>query len=291
MRGVISALVTPFDRKDEVDFFSLEGYLKSHFSEGPEWVLALGSTAEANLMTQAERDQVAKFVLKLAKAQGVKVMIGVSESSTSQAIDQCVHYQSLGADAILLVTPYYVKAQALGQLAHFQQVASQVNMPLMIYNVPGRTGVNLPLDVIAQLFEHDNIIGIKEATGDADRMKHLIDIKGKKSILSGDDETCQQSILMGADGVISVLSNYQPEVFTKMWLNRNDSAFQEQWHQSYAFWIHAMSTLSPNPVVIKALLSEKGLMQPNVRLPLVGLNQIDHLKMREDTLRVFSHPL
>ena len=291
MHGVISALVTPFDKNGQVDFSALELFLNWQFSFEPSWVLALGSTAEANLLDQSERDQVANHIIQSAKRHGIKVMVGVSELSTSQAISQSKHYHSMGADAILLVTPYYIKAQPLGQLAHFQQVACQADVPIMIYNVPGRTGVNLPIETIEELMDHENIIGIKEATGDMERMQQLIKIKGRKKVFSGDDETCQESVQMGADGVISVLSNYQPKIFMDMCLNRTDQAFQEQWHQRFSFWIHQMSTLNPNPVVIKALLSEKGLMQPDVRLPLVGLSQSDHQVMCQETLKVFSHPL
>jgi len=149
----------------------------------------------------------------------------------------------------------------------------------------------LPVETIADLMNHENIIGIKEATGDMNRMQQLIEIKGKKAVFSGDDETCQQSVLMGADGVISVLSNYCPKIFMDMCLNQGDQNFQDQWHQQYSFWIHQMSTLNPNPVVIKALLSQKGLMQPDVRLPLVGLSQANHRRMCEATLKVFNHPL
>ncbi len=291
MHGVISALVTPFDRHGEVDFEALELYLKWQFSFKPSWVLALGSTAEANLLTQKERDKVAEFIIDLASCHEVKVLVGVSELSTAQAISQSLHYQALGADAILLVTPYYIKAQMLGQLAHFQEVACHTELPIVIYNVPSRTGVNLPVQVITQLFEHDRIIGIKEATGDMERMRQLIEIRGNKYVFSGDDETCQASIMMGADGVISVLSNFQPKIFHDMWLNQKEKVFQEQWYQKYAYWIHRMSTLNPNPVVIKALLSEKGLIEPSMRLPLIGLGQADYEIMRQETLKVFSHPL
>ena len=291
MHGVISALVTPFDRHGQVDFLALEMFLKWQFSFEPAWVLALGSTAEANLLNQKERDQVAKLVIRLAKMQGIKVMIGVSELSTTQAILQSVHYQAMGAEAILLVTPYYVKAQVLGQLAHFQQVASQVKAPIMVYHVPGRTGVHLPVETVIQLLEHENIIGIKEASNDQQRMRQLISRKEDKAIFSGDDETCQSSVLMGADGVISVLSNYHPKMFIEMCLKRDDQFFQDQWHQKYSFWIQQMSAIAPNPVVIKALLSERGMMQPDVRLPLVGLNQYEHQKMCEVTTKVFNHPL
>ena len=248
MQGIISALVTPFTPDGEIDWEAFNLYLDWQLSFQPDIILALGSTGEAHLLSDQEQVEVLRFVVKKAQHKGVKVMVGAGCAATNTTIEKAKCFEQLGADALLIVTPYYVKPSAEGLFAHFTNVASATKVPIVLYNVPSRTGVDLEHKTVLTLFEHENIIGIKEASSDVNRIGHLRKYTDKY-IYSGDDVSCSEALDLGADGVISVISNYMPKSMFNMY--KTDQ--RDHWRKKYKGWLEQIGSYGPNPVVIKAL--------------------------------------
>ena len=286
MQGVISALVTPFNQDGEIDWEALSLYLDWQLSFRPDCILAMGSTAEANLLEEDEAGALVKYIVKAARKLNVKVMIGAGHASTQKTVELCKKYEGLGADILLVVTPYYVRPSDEGLYVHYREVANSVNAPIMLYNVPSRTGVDISNNTVKALFEIDNIIGIKDATGDLSRIRLLRSIT-EKYIFSGDDVTCAEALLCGANGVISVISNYQPRLMIELINAVSDSDYYEKWQRIYVPWLAKIGGMAPNPVVIKALMAQAGYMHPQVRLPLLPLASQEYNELVALTNTIF----
>ena len=208
-KGTATALITPFTR-DGVDFESLDRILDDQLAGGVDAVVVLGTTGEPATMTMAEKRAVIEFAVKKLKGK-LPVIVGTGANSTAAAVEMSVTAESLGADALLLVTPYYNKATQKGLIAHFTAVADAVHTPIICYNVPGRTGVNMLPATFAELAEHPNIAAIKEASGNMEQIEEAIRLAGDKAVVySGDDGITVPVMAMGGMGVISVVSNAAP---------------------------------------------------------------------------------
>ena len=270
--GSITALATPFDVAGEVDFDAWQRLLMRQLEGGTQAVVVAGSTGEAAALYDAEYDAILRMAVE-AIAGKITVLAGTGLSNTAKTIEQTRRAALLGADAALVVTPPYVRPLQSGLLAHYCAVADDGALPVVLYNVPGRSGCDLLPETVAELSTHERIIGIKEAVGDPERIAALLPLRSRTfAVLSGDDPTACRAMLAGADGVISVASNVLPRAFRRLC----DVARKGD-HDAAGLWdaqlrdVYDFLGLEPNPIPVKALLARLGLGH-GLRLPLQPLS-------------------
>ncbi len=266
--GVWTALATPF-LKGEIDFESLKKLLRFQIENGVEGFVVSGTTGESPTLTKDEKKKLLQFVMAEAAGQ-VPVMFGSGSNSTAETIELSKNAVAWGAKSLLVVVPYYNKPPQRGLVAHFKNIAASVEVPVMLYNVPGRTVAALDVDSIVELAQVENIIGIKEATGDLAFGEKVRAACGKEfSILSGDDATCVDLAYRGSQGVISVLSHVIPRKlvdFISQARNQNKSAPEE-----FKKYLRLTNLLfkEANPIPVKAALRQMGIIASDeLRLPL-----------------------
>jgi len=271
--GVWPALVTPFNRGD-IDLTALVSLVEAQVTGGVSGLLALGTTGEAVTMTAEELDAVVTTVRDTAAGR-CPLMVGVGTSSTTETIRRGRHFGDMGADYLLVVTPPYNKPSQEGLFRHFTTVADQVETPVVLYNVPGRTGVNLLPATVERLAAHKNIVGVKEASGS---LTQLSDIKQRVGedfrILSGDDANFYPSMALGAHGVISVASNVAPRLMADLyeaWMAGNVDAARNLHYRLFNLMEGLFVETSPAPA--KYALWRMGAMEAEVRLPLAELSE------------------
>lgn len=280
-KGTATALITPFT-SDGVDFDSFDRILDDQLSGGVDAVVVLGTTGEPATMTAAEKKAVIEFAVKKLKGK-LPIIVGTGANSTSAATEMSVLAESLGADALLLVTPYYNKATQQGLIAHFRTVADAVHTPIICYNVPGRTGVNMLPATFAELAEHPNIAAIKEASGNMEQIEEAIRLtEGKAVVYSGDDGITVPVMAMGGMGVISVVSNAAPRFTAEM-----TSAFLSGDLKKAAKMQLDMLPLvralfsEVNPIPVKKAMQLRGLCNGTLRLPLTEMTAANAAKLAE----------
>lgn len=280
-KGTATALITPFT-SDGVDFDSFDRILDDQLSGGVDAVVVLGTTGEPATMTAAEKKAVIEFAVKKLKGK-LPVIVGTGANSTSAATEMSVLAESLGADALLLVTPYYNKATQQGLIAHFRTVADAVHTPIICYNVPGRTGVNMLPATFAELAEHPNIAAVKEASGNMEQIEEAIRLtEGKAVVYSGDDGITVPVMAMGGMGVISVVSNAAPRFTAEM-----TSAFLSGDLKKAAKMQLDMLPLvralfsEVNPIPVKKAMRLRGLCNGTLRLPLTEMTAANAAKLAE----------
>lgn len=280
-KGTATALITPFT-SDGVDFDSFDRILDDQLSGGVDAVVVLGTTGEPATMMAAEKKAVIEFAVKKLKGK-LPVIVGTGANSTSAATEMSVLAESLGADALLLVTPYYNKATQQGLIAHFRTVADAVHTPIICYNVPGRTGVNMLPATFAELAEHPNIAAVKEASGNMEQIEEAIRLtEGKAVVYSGDDGITVPVMAMGGMGVISVVSNAAPRFTAEM-----TSAFLSGDLKKAAKMQLDMLPLvralfsEVNPIPVKKAMQLRGLCNGTLRLPLTEMTAANAAKLAE----------
>ncbi len=284
LKGAMTALVTPFNQDTSIDFAALDAMVDQQVGAGIAAVVPCGTTGEAATMTVSERDQVIKQVAKRAAGKCI-VVAGTGSSCTRDTIDNQRRAQALGADCGLVVTPSYNKPMPDGLQKHYMAIAEAVDLPILVYNVPGRTGCDIKPDVMRRLADVPTIVGIKEATGELARISTLRDIRRDWAILSGDDPSCAAFMLMGGDGVISVASNVLPREMVTLCeaALRGDAVTAREHHRALIPLFEALA-LETNPLVVKAAMALQGRLQEIYRLPLSALAPGNH-KILEQTLR------
>ncbi|MBN1882299.1 MAG: 4-hydroxy-tetrahydrodipicolinate synthase [Deltaproteobacteria bacterium] len=270
--GALTAIVTPF-KKREVDFDSLADLVEFQIDQGISGLVPCGTTGESATLSHEEHHRVVEFVVKQAKGR-VPVVAGAGSNSTAEAIALTIHAKEVGADAALVITPYYNKPTQEGLYLHFTTVAKEVNIPIIMYNVPGRTGVNMLPPTVARLSKVKNIVGIKEATGDLRQVSDVIEQAEKDFIvLSGDDFTVLPLIAIGGTGVISVVSNVTPRDMEEMVRRAAAGDWEEARRLHYKIMPVARAMfIETNPVPAKAALGLMGKIDPDVRLPQAPLS-------------------
>jgi 4-hydroxy-tetrahydrodipicolinate synthase len=273
--GSITALATPFTATGELDLDAWQRLLKLQLDGGTQGVVVAGSTGEAATLYDVEYDALLRTAVEFFAGR-IPVLAGTGLSSTAKTIEQTRRVAALGADAALVVTPPYVRPTQAGMLAHYRAIADDGALPVVLYNVPGRTGCDLLPDTVAQLAIHPRIVGIKEARNDDDRMHALLPLRsGGFSVLSGDDPTAVRAMLSGADGVISVASNVVPRAFRRLCdLARGGKRDQAQVLDARMHALYDFLGLEPNPIPLKAVLSRMQIGR-GLRLPLTTLSP-DH---------------
>ena len=278
-KGTATALITPFTESG-VDFDALDKLLDAQVAGGVSAVVVLGTTGEPATMTAAEKKAVIEFSVKKLKGV-IPVIVGTGSNSTAAAIENSVQAEKLGADAILVVTPYYNKATQAGLIAHYTAIADAVNIPIICYNVPGRTGVNLLPATFAKIVEHRNIAAIKEASGNMEQIEEAIRLsEGKAVVYSGDDGITVPLMAMGGMGVISVASNVAPKFTSDMTsaMLDGDLAKAAAMQLRMLPFVRALFC-EVNPIPVKKAAQLKGLCNGIVRLPLTEMTEENAAKL------------
>lgn len=278
LSGSICALATPLRSSDDsLDLDAFGRLVDYQLDGGTQGLVVAGSTGEAAALEDAEYSALLEFAGKRIAGR-VPVLAGSGLSGTRKTIAQTARARAAGIDAALVVAPAYVRPTQEGMYRHFCEVAEHGGLPVVLYNVPSRTGCDLLPTTVARLATHGNIIGIKEALPDAERMNALLALKGAAfSVLSGDDPTAARAMLCGADGVVSVAANVAPAQFSAMCAAcaRADSA-QAQALDRQLYPLYAALAAEPNPIPLKWCLSALGIGEPYLRLPLLALSARHH---------------
>jgi 4-hydroxy-tetrahydrodipicolinate synthase len=270
--GCGTALVTPFTREGAVDEAALIALVEWQIAEGVHFLVPCGSTGEAATMTHQEQKRVVEIVVEVTAGK-VPVVAGAGANDTKRAIEQSRMMQAAGATHLLHVSPMYNKPPQRGIIAHFRAIADAVDLPIVVYNVPGRTSSNIEAKTTLQLAEIPNIVAIKEASGNLSQIEHILrDRPPGFGVLSGDDSITLPIMVMGGDGVISVISNATPRAMAKLVeaCAAGDYATARAMHELLSPWM-AAAFVESNPIPVKAALSMQRRIQSVLRLPLVPL--------------------
>ena len=268
LSGTITAMVTPFTKDGAVDYGRLQAIVEEQIAEGVEGICAVGTTGESPTLNHAEHRQVIERTIEFAKGR-VKIIAGTGANSTSEAVSLTkAAIATGGSDATLQVTPYYNKPNAEGIYRHFMTIAD-LGLPVVLYNVPGRSGREIPLEVVARLADHPMVVAIKEAAGSVDRVSAIKNLCPQFTVLSGDDGLALPMIAVGAEGVISVASNVIPRAMGDMVRAAlsGDFAAARCLHAKYYRLFHNLF-IDTNPVMVKEAMAMMGKIDRVFRLPL-----------------------
>ena len=283
IQGSIVAIVTPMFEDGSVDWKGLEKLVEWHIAQGTNSIVAVGTTGEASTLSLAEHKQVIKEIVRVANKR-IPIIAGTGANSTHEAIELTKEAKELGADAALLVTPYYNKPTQEGLYQHYKAIAEAVDLPQILYNVPGRTGVDMLNETVIRLADIPQIVGIKDATGDVPRGQALIEgLRGKEmTVYSGDDATAYQLIALGALGNISVTANVAPKEMSQICAAAisGDTERAEALNNEIAN-LHNILFCESNPIPVKWALHEMGLIGTGIRLPLTPLAEQYRTPLRE----------
>ena len=273
IRGSICALVTPFAADGALDLAAFGRLIDYQLDGGTQALVVAGSTGEAHMLEHDEFDRLLAFALEHVAGR-VPVIAGTGEAGTAKTVAATRRAHALGADAALVVTPYYVRPTQEGLYRHFTAVADEGGLPVLLYNVPGRTGCDLLPDTVKRLREHSAIVGIKEARGDRERISTLAELVRPDFVyLSGDDASAGEAMLAGAAGTVSVVANLAPKP-SRALCDAATSGDQDATRRCHAALEPLLQALNcaPNPISVKAGLALLGLGLARPRLPLVELN-------------------
>ena len=284
--GSIVALVTPMQSGSmTVDWAALEVLIEWHVEQGTDAIVAVGTTGESATLNVSEHGKVIEFVVDKVCGR-IPVIAGTGANSTSEAIELTQTAKKVGADACLLVTPYYNKPTQQGLFEHYKAIATAVDIDQVLYNVPGRTACDMVPDTVARLSRFRNIVGIKEATGDVSRLDELkASCAPDFAFYSGDDATARQFMVKGGHGNISVTANVAPKLMSEMCAAalRGDSNRAEEIDLNLNL-LHSALFVEANPIPVKWAVSQMGMMENVLRLPMTALSE-EHKKVVEVALK------
>lgn len=284
------ALVTPFNDDGSVDYQSLMRLVEYQIQNGVDFLCVLGTTAETPTLTAVEKKKIKQMVVERVNGR-VPILLGVGSNSTQSVIDTLQNDDMTGVDAVLVVVPYYNKPSQEGIYQHYKAVASATKLPIVLYNVPGRTGVNMTAETTLRLArDFDNIIAIKEASGNITQMDDIIKHKPESfDVISGDDGITFPLITLGAVGVISVIGNAFPREFSRMTRLALAGDYQNALTIHHKFTeLFKLLFVDGNPAGVKAMLSMMGMIKNRLRLPLVPTRITTYEQMRQilDELKI-----
>ena len=283
-KGSMVAIVTPMNEDGSLDHISLENLIEFHIENKTDVIISVGTTGESATLDFNEHSEVIKSTLDIVNKR-VPVIAGSGANSTSEALHLTQRSKELGADACLLVTPYYNKPTQRGLYEHYKKIADEVSIPQILYNVPGRTSVDMLPDTVKNLSSHPNIIGIKEASGNLERSKEILDkCSDNLSIFTGDDKTSARDILMGFKGNISVTANIVPLQMHNMCKLASEGQKDEaEKINNKIDVLHDNLFIESNPIPVKWALSRMGLIKRGIRLPLTWMDE-QYEAMLEESL-------
>ncbi|MEE0771753.1 MAG: 4-hydroxy-tetrahydrodipicolinate synthase [Anaerovoracaceae bacterium] len=281
IKGSMVALVTPFTEDGAVNFNRVRELVEWHIQEGTDAILVLGTTAETPTLTTEEEDEIVRISIEQAAGR-VPIVVGSGSNNTAKAVETSLKYEKMGADALLVISPYYNKANKQGMINHFLTVADAVNTPIILYNVPARTGISISYDVLAAVCRHKNIVGIKEASGDMSlvcKFSKLID--DNFTIYSGNDDINVPLMSMGGGGIISVLANILPKEAHEMATAylEGDVKKARDMQIKYLDLINALF-IETNPIPVKEAMNMMGLDAGGYRLPLYPMAEENRAVLR-----------
>ncbi len=279
-KGSMIPIVTPF-KEGEIDEKGFQNLIEFHIKSGTDAIVPCGTTGESATLTYKEHEKLIDICLEAVNHR-VPVIAGTGSNSTDEAIELTTYAQKAGADGALLITPYYNKPTQEGLYQHYKAIAHKTDLPLILYNVPSRTGVNMLPETVAKLSDIPSIVGIKEASGSLQQICEIIHLCGEKcSVFSGDDFINYPILAMGGKGIISVTANIVPEKIAAMWdfFESGDYNKAREIHYQLISLNNAMF-LETNPIPVKTALGLMGQISPEMRLPLspMSKNNLEKLK-------------
>lgn len=278
--GAMVALITPF-QDGEIDFETIDELIDFQLESGIDGIVPVGTTGESCTLSHDEQKKVMARVVDVVGGQ-TPVIVGAGSNSTAEAIELTVFARKTGADATLQVTPYYNKPTQAGFYEHFKAIAEAVDLPMVLYNIPGRCGAGMTPETIARLAEIENIVAIKEATGSLDQASEIA-LRSDITIISGDDSLTLPLTSIGAKGVISVVANIVPadvKAMTDLILE-GDLVSARQWHKKLFVLCKSMLTLATNPIPIKAAMSMLNMAPEELRLPMTPLEKDKRVALKQ----------
>jgi len=278
-QGSMVAIVTPF-KDGEIDFDTLGKLIDFQVKNGTDAIVPCGTTGESPTLTHQEHDRVVQYVVEKVAGRA-QVIAGAGSNSTAEALQLTRHAEEVGADGALVITPYYNKPTQRGLIEHFRRIAEETAIPLVLYNVPGRTGVKLNPETIAELAVIENIVAVKEACGSVDQVNQILNLCDI-TVLSGDDMLTLPMMSVGGRGVISVAANIVPRevnLLVHAALDGNWDEARERHFQLYSLF--QMMFLETNPIPVKTSLAMMGKVREEFRLPLCGLSPGHRVELEE----------
>lgn len=278
--GAATALITPFDKNNKVDYKKFEELIEWQIKEGINALVICGTTGEGSTLTDEEHREVLKVAVEVVNGR-VPVIAGTGSNDTDYAIDMTKFACEIGCDAMLVVSPYYNKATQNGLIKSFTAIADASTKPVILYNVPSRTGCNILPKTAAKLAEHPNIVAMKEASGNISQIAELAALtRGKMDIYSGNDDQIVPVLSLGGKGVISVLSNVMPKETVEMCdkFFNGDVAGAREMQLDYLELINALFS-EVNPIPVKAAMAQMGFCENTLRLPLTEMEEANEAKL------------
>jgi 4-hydroxy-tetrahydrodipicolinate synthase len=277
--GAYTAIVTPFTRDGQVDVPRFRDLIEFQIAGGVDGLVPVGTTGESPTLDFKEHEKVIEVAIETARRR-VKIIAGTGANSTAEALELTRHAQQAGADGTLQVTPYYNKPNSLGLVRHFSAVAD-LGLPVVLYNVPGRSGKEIPLDVVVEMARHPKVVAIKEAGGSADRVSQIL-TRCQLEVLSGDDALTLPMMIIGAVGVISVASNVAPQPVSDL----VHHALAGRWNEARALHLkyYQLFTdlfMDTNPIPVKTALAMMGRIEESFRLPMCEMSEPLKKKLAE----------
>ena len=290
LQGSLVALVTPMLPNGDIDYQSLEKLIDWHIQQGTDGIVSVGTTGESATLNVKEHIEVLAFTIKYVDRR-IPVIAGTGANSTIEAIELTSEAKRLGADHVLLVTPYYNKPNQKGLISHYSAIADAVNISQILYNVPSRTACDLLPSTVAILSNHKNITGIKEAVADEIRIKELVaiskDVNNEFLIFSGDDPTFMKSLLLGTHGVISVSANVSPNTHSQICAAvRNGELEKAKKINDINTNLYRLMFVESNPIPVKWALYKMNMIKNSIRSPLIELDETFHKEIVSEMIKL-----
>jgi 4-hydroxy-tetrahydrodipicolinate synthase len=280
-KGSLIPIVTPF-KEGKIDEEGFRSLIEFHITKGTDAIVPCGTTGESATLTHGEHEKLIDLCLEAVNHR-VPVIAGTGSNSTAEAIKLTTYAKKAGADGALLITPYYNKPTQEGLYNHYKAIAEAIDLPLILYNVPSRTGVNMLPETVARLSEIPTIVGVKEATGSLHQICDIIHLCGDKcSVFSGDDFTNYPILAVGGKGIISVTANIMPDKIAAMWDTFESGDFDKSREIHYQLLdLHHSMFLETNPIPVKTALGLMGKISPEMRAPLSPMTQNNLEKLKK----------
>lgn len=286
-KGSLVAMITPFTESDKIDEKGIKELVEFHIHNGTNGIVPCGTTGESPTLSHEEHQRVVEVTIK-AVAGRVPVIAGTGSNCTRETLDLTSQAKKAGADGALVITPYYNKPTQKGLYLHFKKIAEEVDIPIIIYNVPSRTGVNMLPETLAELAELKNIVGVKEASGNLDQMIQIIELCGDKiTLLSGDDKLLLPLLSIGGKGVISVVANIIPRDVSNMVSEFEKGNYQKA-KEIFLTKVYPLSNAmfyETNPIPVKTSARLMGLPSGDLRLPLSPMSENNLAKLKADLIK------
>ena len=292
LQGSLVALVTPMKADGSLDFDALGGLIEWQIESGTDGIVSVGTTGESATVSVPEHLEIIEKTIEFVDGR-VPVIAGTGGNSTQEAVELTQKASELGADYVLIVTPYYNKPNQEGLFQHFIKIADTVEIPQILYNVPSRTACDLRPETVIRLANHQNIVGIKEALDDSERLSELISVSQSISdqkkflVFSGDDSSFNSFMANGGDGVISVAANVVPKHISQICsLNLSDQLDDAKELNAVFQNLYELLFIESNPIPVKWMLNKMGRIQSGIRLPLIPFNQVFHEKTINEMIKL-----